>query len=117
MNEKISGKQLAHYAVSRSLFTPVTLGRAIDKLGYVQADPIRAPARAQDLILRHRVKNYHIDDLEKKYPSLDVAEDVLHNYGFFPHRHLALLYPRKLSPRRQAFIAEHQQLRRKVLPA
>lgn len=26
---------------------------AIAKLGFVQADPIRAPARAQDLILRH----------------------------------------------------------------
>ena len=28
---------------------------AIDRLGFVQADPIRAPARAQDLTLRHRV--------------------------------------------------------------
>ena len=115
MNENISSRQLAHYAVSRSLFAPQTLVRAIDTLGYVQADPIRAPARAQDLILRHRDKNYRVDDLEKKYPDLDVAEDVLHNYGFFPHRHLALLYPRKLSPRWQAFIAEHQPLRRKVL--
>lgn len=115
VSENINSRQLAHYAVSRSLFAPQSLVSAIDTLGYVQADPIRAPARAQDLILRHRVKNYRIDDLEKKYPHMDVAEDMLHNYGFFPHRHLALLYPRKLSPRWQAFIAEHQPLRRKVL--
>ena len=47
---------LRRYAVARSLFTPTTLSRAITKLGFVQADPIRAPARAQDLTLRHRVK-------------------------------------------------------------
>jgi uncharacterized protein YcaQ len=35
------------------LFRPTTLGRAVARLGFVQADPIRAPARAQDLILRH----------------------------------------------------------------
>ena len=115
VSENINSRQLAHYAASRSLFVPQSLVSAIDTLGYVQADPIRAPARAQDLILRHRVKNYCIDDLEKKYPDIDVAEDMLHNYGFFPHRHLPLLYPRKLSPRWQAFIAEHQPLRRKVL--
>jgi uncharacterized protein len=40
---------LRRYAVGRSLFKPTTLGRAITKLGFVQADPIRAPARAQDL--------------------------------------------------------------------
>ena len=47
--------QLRRYAIARSLFKPTTLRRAIDKLGFVQADPIRAPARAQDLTLRHRV--------------------------------------------------------------
>jgi len=35
-------------------FTPTMLGRAFHKLGFVQADPIRAPARAQDLILPPR---------------------------------------------------------------
>lgn len=107
--------QLAHYAVTRSLFVAKSLNRAIDTLGYVQADPIRAPARAQDLILRHRVVDYQCDDLEKKYPRLDVFEDMLHNYGFFPNRHLSLLYPRKLSGRWQRFMAEHSILRRKVL--
>ncbi len=107
--------QLAQYAVARSLFKPRTLSAAIDALGYVQADPIRAPARAQDLILRHRVAGYQCDELEKKYSRLDVFEDMLHNYGFFPNRHVSLLYPRKLSPRWQTFMAEHATLRRKVL--
>jgi len=44
---------LRRFAVARSLFKPTTLKRALDRLGFVQADPIRAPARAQDLILRH----------------------------------------------------------------
>jgi hypothetical protein len=54
-------------AVARTLFRPTTLSRAIDKLGFVQADPIRAPARAQDLILRHRVAGYRAGDLERRY--------------------------------------------------
>jgi len=41
-------------------------------MGFVQADPIRAPARAQDLILRHRVKDYHAGDLERRYATLDI---------------------------------------------
>mgnify|MGYP006929204348 CR=1 FL=1 len=39
--------------------------RAIDRLGFVQADPLRAPARAQDLTLRHRVLDYRAGDLVK----------------------------------------------------
>ena len=63
-------------------------------MGYVQADPIRAPARAQDLILRHRVVDYCEGDLERRYARLQVEEDALHNYGFL-HRDLqALLHPR-----------------------
>jgi uncharacterized protein len=38
-------EQLRRFALGRSLFTPTTLKRAIHKLGFVQADPIRAPAR------------------------------------------------------------------------
>ena len=34
---------LRRYAVARSLFKPTTLPRAIQRLGFVQADPIRAP--------------------------------------------------------------------------
>ena len=67
---RVTLDHLRRYAVSRSLFKPTTLGRAIGKLGFVQADPIRAPARAQDLTLRHRVADYRAGDLERRYPRL-----------------------------------------------
>jgi uncharacterized protein YcaQ len=66
-------------------------------MGFVQADPIRAPARAQDLILRHRVKNYHAGDLEHRYPSLDVEEDFFVNYGYVSRGLQALMHPRSNS--------------------
>jgi len=49
---------LRRYAIARSLFKPATLKRAIDKLGFLQANPIRAPARAQNLTLRPRSRLY-----------------------------------------------------------
>ena len=85
---------LRRYAVARTLFKPTTLLRAIEKLGFVQADPIRAPARAQDLTLRHRVVGYRAGDLERRYAKLAVEEDCLVNYGFLPRKHLALMHPR-----------------------
>ena len=85
---------LRRYAVARTLFTPTTLGRAIERLGFVQADPIRAPARAQDLTLRHRVKGYRAGDLERRYPALDIEEDFFVNYGFLPRATQALMHPR-----------------------
>ena len=63
----VSLPDLRRHAVGSSLFPPTTLERAIDRLGFVQADPIRAPARAQDLTLRHRVKDYRAGDLERRY--------------------------------------------------
>ncbi|WP_313138868.1 crosslink repair DNA glycosylase YcaQ family protein [Stenotrophomonas sp.] len=86
--------QLRRYAVSRTLFAPTTLMAAIRRLGFVQADPIRAPARAQDLTLRHRVKDYRAGDLERRYARLPVEEDCLVNYGFLPREHVALMHPR-----------------------
>ncbi|GER15537.1 DNA glycosylase AlkZ-like family protein [Variovorax boronicumulans] len=86
---------LRRYAVARTLFTPTTLPAAIGKLGFVQADPIRAPARAQDLTLRHRVKDYRAGDLESRYARLAIEEDCLVNYGFLPREHLALMHPRE----------------------
>ncbi len=85
---------LRAHAVARSLFTPTTLPKAIARLGYVQADPIRAPARAQDLTLRHRVKGYLAGDLERRYAKLGIEEDFFVNYGFVPQEHLALMHPR-----------------------
>jgi uncharacterized protein len=85
---------LRRYAIARSLFKPTTLRRAIEKLGFVQADPIRAPARAQDLTLRHRVTGYRAGDLERRYPRLGLEEDFFINYGFLPRSHHALMHPR-----------------------
>ena len=85
---------LRRYAVARSLFKPVSLSAAIKRLGFVQADPLRAPARAQDLMLRHRVKNYTAGDLEKRYDKLGIEEDFFVNYGFLPKATQALMHPR-----------------------
>jgi hypothetical protein len=85
---------LRRFAVSRSLFSPTTLKRALDRLGFVQADPIRAPARAQDLILRHRVKGYRVGDLERRYTEIGVEEDFFINYGFVTKAIQALMHPR-----------------------
>ena len=85
---------LRRFAVARSLFAPTTLQAAIDALGFVQADPIRAPARAQDLTLRHRVKGYRAGDLERLYTTLDVHEDFFVNYGFVSREVSSLMHPR-----------------------
>lgn len=87
-------EQLRRYAIARSLFEPTTLPRAIARLGFVQADPMRAPARAQDLILAHRVRDYRAGDLERRYPRLAVEEAYFVNYGFLPRASSALLHPR-----------------------
>ena len=85
---------LRRYAIGRSVFLPGTLSEAVDLMGFVQADPIRSPARAQDLVLRHRVRGYLAGDLERHYASLDVEEDFFVNYGFLARRAQALMHPR-----------------------
>jgi uncharacterized protein YcaQ len=87
-------QHLRRYAIARSLFKPTTLRRAIEKLGFVQADPIRAPARAQDLTLRHRVIGYRAGDLERRYPRLPIEEDYFVNYGYLLREHHRLMHPR-----------------------
>ena len=89
---------LRRYAVARSLFKPLTLSGAIQRMAFIQADPIRAPARAQDLTLRHRVRNYRAGDLERTYPSLRVDEDMFVNYGFVSPQLYALMQPRQALP-------------------
>jgi uncharacterized protein YcaQ len=85
---------LRTYAVARSLFKPTTLPKAIARLGFVQADPIRAPARAQDLTLRHRVADYRAGELEARYARLPIEEDFFVNYGFLPRATQRLMHPR-----------------------
>lgn len=86
--------QLRRYAIARSLFAPTTLPKALQRLGFVQADPLRAPARAQDLTLRHRVAGYRVGDLESRYPRLPIEEDFFVNYGFVRRDLHHLMHPR-----------------------
>src|SRR5262249_38052281 len=86
---------LGRQAVANSLFPPTTLKRALDRMQFVQADPIRAPARAQDLILRHRVNSYRAGDLERLYAKLGIEEDFFINYGFVTRPLQALMHPRE----------------------
>jgi uncharacterized protein len=87
-------RDLKHHAIASSLFRATTHRRAVQRLGFVQADPIRSPARAQDLILRHRVRNYGEGDLDRRYRSLKLEEDMLYAYGFMPVETWQLLHPR-----------------------
>src|SRR6202171_169020 len=116
-------RQLRRYAIARSLFKATSLPRAIARLGFVQADPMRAPARAQDLILAQRVKDYRVGDLERRYPRLAIEEAFFVNYGFLPRETLALLHPRSAprawDPRMQAhaqevlvFVRQHGRTKR-----
>lgn len=86
--------EMRRYAVARSLFSATTLKRALHRMEFVQADPIRSPARAQDLVLRHRVKDYRAGDLERRYAQLGVEEDFFINYGFVTRELQALMHPR-----------------------
>jgi hypothetical protein len=94
MAKPLTLDHLRHHAVARTLFAPTSLPQAIARLGFVQADPIRAPARAQDLTLRHRVKGYRAGDLESRYAKLPIEEDFFVNYGFLPRETQALMHPR-----------------------
>ena len=85
---------LCRHAQARSLFRPLSLPAAVRRLGFVQADPIRAPARAQDLILRQRVAGYRAGALEQRYPRLGLEEDYFVNYGFLPPDLHRLMHPR-----------------------
>ena len=71
-------------------------------MGFVQADPIRAPARAQDLILRQRVKHYAAGELERRYATLDVEEDFFINYGYVSRWLYSLMHPRSETLRSRA---------------
>ena len=119
---------LRRYAVARSLFKPMTLKGAFDRMVFVQADPIRAPARAQDLILRHRARGYRAGDLERLYPKLAIEEDFFIVYGFVTKSLQALMHPRsevdvpaegprawpaarrKLAQRVLEFVREHEEV-------
>ncbi|WP_288481293.1 crosslink repair DNA glycosylase YcaQ family protein [uncultured Deinococcus sp.] len=95
-------------AAWRTLEKARTVQAVLDRLGFVQADPIRSPARAQDLTLMARVPGYRAGDLERLYPGLDAEEDMLPNYGFVTRRVQALLHPREVGVTRTE--QEHPEL-------
>ncbi|KLU01992.1 cytoplasmic protein [Rhodopirellula islandica] len=86
--------QFRKRVLTDSLFPPCGLADAMEQLGFVQADPIRCPARAQDLILRQRVKNYRAGDLERCYPELDLEECYLFAYGFLSKDLWGIVHPK-----------------------
>jgi len=94
MPKPLSHARLRRMAIAASFRAPVTLGAAVRGMGFVQADPIRAPARAQDLILRHRVADYRAGDLERQFVRLKAEEDFLYAYGIMPRDTWRLLHPR-----------------------
>jgi hypothetical protein len=85
---------LRRQAVSWSLARNASLAETMDRLGFVQADPIRAPAPAQELILRHRVSGYRVGDLDQAYPKLPLEEDYVYAYGFVTRPLRRFLHPR-----------------------
>ena len=93
----ISVNDLRRYVVARNFPEPTDLKRVLQRFGFVQADPIRSPARAQDLILRLRVNNYHAGDLDRKYTTLDIEEDFFINYGYVTRTLQSLMHPRSES--------------------
>jgi uncharacterized protein YcaQ len=93
------------------LFAPTTLPSALDRLGFVQIDPITAPACAQDLILRHRVSDYAKGDMDKAYPDLPMEEVFFINHGYLPRDFAAtLLAGKPLSDS----LKEHKTLVKKI---
>ena len=67
MSKPLTLTRLRRMAIAASFRAPAPLGAAIRAMGFVQADPIRAPARAQDLILRHRVADYRAGDVQRQF--------------------------------------------------
>src|ERR1700722_8172843 len=90
----LTKRHLRKRAIGSTMFPKTHLSGALKRLGFVQADPIRSPARAQDLILRHRVKDYKAGDLEARYSKLKLEEDYLYAYGFVTHDLWNNLHPR-----------------------
>jgi hypothetical protein len=87
-------KELRAHAVDGSLGSSESLGQAVERLGFVQADPIQSPARAHDLILRQRVSDYRVGDIEEQYQALKLEEDRLYAFGFMPQSTWRLLHPK-----------------------
>ena len=105
---------LRAHAIARSLRPSASLADAVARMRFVQLDPIRAPARAADLMLRQRVDEYRAGDLDRDYATLGLVEDYLHVYGVMTPAARALLHPRPASLRFRVE-REHPRLPARVL--
>ncbi|MEY2930701.1 MAG: hypothetical protein RL033_1450 [Pseudomonadota bacterium] len=108
---KLTLRQLQAQTALSAFAPEATLSAAIAHMGFVQADPIRAPARAQDLILRQRVAGYRAGDLERYYPELELEEGYLYAYGFLTRPLWQLRHP----PRSTGLTRSEQRLLAAVL--
>ena len=81
-HEKLGLKEFRRRLVAGSFPKYSSLVAAVEGLQFVQADPIRAPARAQDLMLRQRVAAYQVGELERSFPEMEAEEGFLFAYGF-----------------------------------
>lgn len=105
---ELSPTQFRRRLVASSFPDHGCLADALEGMQFVQADPIRAPARTQDLVLRQRVPGYVAGDLERDFPNLDVEEGYLFAYGFMPTsvwRNLRWRNRRKLTKREKTVLA------------
>ncbi len=80
--EKLSLNEFRRRIVAGSFPKYSTLAAALEGLRFAQADPIRSPARAQDLILRQRLDSYKVGELEREFPRLEAEEGYLFAYGY-----------------------------------
>ena len=87
-------RDLQAIAVAIAVPAPAPLADTMARMQFVQYDPIRSPANAQDLILRHRVVGYRCGDLAQAYRRLGLEEDYLHVYGAMTRRLRQLVHPR-----------------------
>ena len=58
---------------------------ALDRLAWIQIDPINVCGRMQDLILRNRVEGYHKDDLMRHLHGVDTPLPAESRRGFEHH--------------------------------
>jgi hypothetical protein len=105
---------LRRHAAARTFRPAPDLAAAVAALGFVQMDPLRAPARAQDLILRQRVAGYRAGDLDRGYAALGLAEEFVHVHGIVAAATRRLLHPRARL-RRWHVESEHPTLAQEIL--
>lgn len=86
-------KLLRRLAVGTALPDKAALPEVVARMNFVQYDPIRRPAPAQDLILRQRVRRYRGGDLQRCYRALELNEGYFHVYGAMTRELSAILNP------------------------